>query len=213
VRTIGVFMIGLIGKKVGMTQIFDEAGNVIPVTVIKVEPNTVVSIKEDKNKNSIVMLGVGKVKKASRPYKGQFSEGKEPLKLLKEFKKFTKEVSVGDVLGVDAFEGVRYIDATAVSKGKGFQGVMKRWGYAGGPAAHGSKFHREAGSTGQCTTPGRSFKNTTMPGRMGREQVTIQNLRIVKIDKDLSVVMVKGAVPGHRDTTVFLKSAVKREVR
>ena len=206
-------MIGLIGKKVGMTQIFDEAGNVIPVTVIKVEPNTVVSIKEDKNKNSIVMLGVGKVKKASRPYKGQFSEGKEPLKLLKEFKKFTKEVSVGDVLGVDVFEGVRYIDATAVSKGKGFQGVMKRWGYAGGPAAHGSKFHREAGSTGQCTTPGRSFKNTTMPGRMGREQVTIQNLRIVKIDKDLSVVMVKGAVPGHRDTTVFLKSAVKREVR
>ena len=108
---------------------------------------------------------------------------------------------------------MRYLDATAVSKGKGFQGVMKRWGYAGGPAAHGSKFHREAGSTGQCTTPGRSFKNTTMPGRMGREQVTIQNLRIVKLDKDLSIVMVRGAVPGHRDTTVFLKSAVKREMR
>ena len=206
-------MIGLIGKKVGMTQVFDEAGNVIPVTVIKIEPNTVVSIKEGKDKNPVVMLGVGKMKKASRPYKGQFSEGKEPLKLLKEFKKFTKEVSVGDVLGVDAFEGVRYVDVTAVSKGKGFQGVMKRWGYAGGPAAHGSKFHREAGSTGQCTTPGRSFKNTTMPGRMGREQVTIQNLRIVKLDKDLSVVMVRGAVPGHRDTTVFLKSAVKREMR
>ena len=206
-------MVGLIGKKVGMTQVFDEAGNVIPVTVIKIEPNTVVSIKEGKDKNPVVMLGVGKMKKASRPYKGQFSEGKEPLKLLKEFKKFTKEVSVGDVLGVDAFEGVRYVDVTAVSKGKGFQGVMKRWGYAGGPAAHGSKFHREAGSTGQCTTPGRSFKNTTMPGRMGREQVTIQNLRIVKLDKDLSVVMVRGAVPGHRDTTVFLKSAVKREMR
>ena len=206
-------MVGLIGKKVGMTQVFDEAGNVIPVTVIKIEPNTVVSIKEGKDKTPVVMLGVGKMKKASRPYKGQFSEGKEPLKLLKEFKKFTKEVSVGDVLGVDAFEGVRYVDVTAVSKGKGFQGVMKRWGYAGGPAAHGSKFHREAGSTGQCTTPGRSFKNTTMPGRMGREQVTIQNLRIVKLDKDLSVVMVRGAVPGHRDTTVFLKSAVKREMR
>lgn len=206
-------MIGLIGKKVGMTQVFDESGNVIPVTVIKVEPNTVVSIKEGKDKNSIVMLGVGKMKKVSRPYKGQFAEGKEPLRLLKEFKNFTKEVSVGDVLGVDAFEGVRYLDATAVSKGKGFQGVMKRWGYAGGPAAHGSKFHREAGSTGQCTTPGRSFKNTTMPGRMGREQVTIQNLRIVKLDKDLSIVMVRGAVPGHRDTTVFLKSAVKREMR
>jgi hypothetical protein len=213
VRTIGVVMIGLIGKKVGMTQVFDESGNVIPVTVIKVEPNTVVSIKEDKDKNSIVMLGVGKMKKVSRSYKGQFAEGKEPLRFLKEFKNFTKEVSVGDVLGVDAFEGVRYLDATAVSKGKGFQGVMKRWGYAGGPAAHGSKFHREAGSTGQCTTPGRSFKNTTMPGRMGREQVTIQNLRIVKLDKDLSIVMVRGAVPGHRDTTVFLKSAVKREMR
>ena len=206
-------MIGLIGKKVGMTQVFDEGGNVIPVTVIKVEPNTVVSIKEGKNKKPVVMLGVGKVKKVSCPYKGQFLEGKEPLRLLKEFKNFTKEVSEGDVLGVDAFEGVRYVDATAISKGKGFQGVMKRWGYAGGPAAHGSKFHREAGSTGHCTTPGRSFKNTTMPGRMGREQVTVQNLRIVKVDKDLSVVMVRGAVPGHRDTTVFLKSAVKREVR
>ena len=206
-------MIGLIGKKVGMTQIFDEGGNVIPVTVIKVEPNTVVSIKEGKNKKPVVMLGVGKVKKVSSPYKGQFLDGKEPLRLLKEFKNFTKEVSEGDVLGVDAFEGVRYVDATAISKGKGFQGVMKRWGYAGGPAAHGSKFHREAGSTGHCTTPGRSFKNTTMPGRMGREQVTVQNLRIVKVDKDLSVVMVRGAVPGHRDTTVFLKSAVKREVR
>ena len=206
-------MIGLIGKKVGMTQIFDDSGNVIPVTVIKVEPNTVVSIKKDKNEDSVVMLGVGKIKKASRPYKGQFSDGKEPLRLLKEFERFTKEVSAGDVLGVDVFEGVRYVDATAISKGKGFQGVMKRWGYAGGPAAHGSKFHREAGSTGQCTTPGRSFKNTTMPGRMGRDQVTVQNLRIVKIDKDLSVVMVRGAVPGHRNTTVFLKSAVKREVR
>ncbi len=206
-------MIGLIGKKVGMTQVFDDSGNVIPVTVIKVEPNTVVSIKKDKSDDAVVMLGVGKMKKPSLPYKGQFSEGKEPLRLLKEFKKFTKDVSVGDVLGVDVFEGVRYVDATAISKGKGFQGVMKRWGYAGGPAAHGSKFHREAGSTGQCTTPGRSFKNTTMPGRMGREQVTVQNLRIVKVDKDLSVVIVRGAVPGHRDTTVFLKSAVKREMR
>ena len=206
-------MVGLIGKKVGMTQVFDEAGNVIPVTVIKIEPNTVVSIKEDKNKASVVMLGVGKMKKVSRSYKGQFSEGRDPLRLLKEFKNFSKEVSVGDVLSVDIFEGTRYVDATAVSKGKGFQGVMKRWGYAGGPAAHGSKFHREAGSTGQCTTPGRSFKNTTMPGRMGRERVTVQNLRIVKIDKDLSVIMVRGAVPGHRDSIVFLKSAVKREVR
>jgi len=202
-------MIALIGKKVGMTQVFDESGNVIPVTVIKFEPNTVVSIKG--KENSIVMLGVGKIKKekVTRPCKGQFKEGMEPLRLLKEFKEFDKKVAVGDVLGVDIFEGVYYVDATAVSKGKGFQGVMKRWGYAGGPAAHGSKFHREAGSTGHSTTPGRCFKNTTMPGRMGRERVTIQNLKIVKVDKELSLIMVKGAVPGHRDSTVFLKSAVK----
>ena len=202
-------MIGLIGKKVGMTQVFDESGNVIPVTVIKFEPNTVVSIK--KGENSSVLLGVGKMKedKVAKPYKGQFKDGVEPLRLLKEFKNFDKEVSVGDVLGVDVFEGMQYVDASAISKGRGFQGVMKRWGYAGGPAAHGSKFHREAGSTGHSTTPGHSFKNTTMPGRMGREQVTVQNLRIVKIDKELSLVLVKGAVPGHRDSTVFLKSAIK----
>jgi len=205
-------MVALIGKKVGMTQVFDEKGDVIPVTIIEFKPNTVVSVKGDEN-SPTVMLGVGKMrdKKITKPYRGQFKDGASPLKLLKEFKRFEKKVVVGDELGVDIFEGVMYVDATAISKGKGFQGVMKRWGYAGGPAAHGSKFHREAGSTGHSTTPGRSFKNTTMPGRMGREQVTVQNLKIVKIDKELSVVMVKGAVPGHKDSTVFLKSAIKKE--
>lgn len=205
-------MIALIGKKIGMTQIFDEKGDVIPVTVIKFEPNAVLSVKGEEG-DATVMLGVGKIKekKLTKPYKGQFKDGASPVKLLKEFKRFEKKVAVGDALGVDVFENVRYVDATAISKGKGFQGVMKRWGYAGGPAAHGSKFHREAGSTGHSTTPGRSFKNTTMPGRMGREKVTIQNLKVVKIDKELSLVMVKGAVPGHKDSTVFLKSAVKKE--
>lgn len=206
-------MIGLIGWKVGMTQVFDEAGNVIPVTVIRFEPNTVVSVKGEEGASS-VMLGVGEMKatKATRPYRGQFKDGLLPLRMLKEFKSFEKEVAVGDVLGVDIFDNVRYVDATAISKGKGFQGVMKRWGYAGGPKAHGSKFHREAGSTGHSTTPGRSFKNTTMPGRTGREKVTVQNLRIVKIDKELSLIMVRGAVPGHRDSTVFLKSAIKHTI-
>lgn len=205
-------MVALIGKKTGMTQIFDEKGNVIPVTIIEFEPNAVVSVKGE-DSSPTVMLGVEKMKdkKITKPYRGQFKDGATPLKLLKEFKKFEKKVAVGDILGVDIFDGVQYVDATAISKGKGFQGVMKRWGYAGGPQAHGSKFHREAGSTGHSTTPGRSFKNTTMPGRMGREQVTIQNLRVVKIDKELSVVMVKGAVPGHKGSTVFLKSAVKKE--
>ena len=206
-------MIGLIGWKVGMTQVFDEAGNVIPVTVIRFEPNTVVSVKGEDESTSVI-LGVGKMKdaKVTKPYKGQFKDGVSPLKILKEFKPFEKKVVVGDALGVDIFDNVRYVDATAISKGKGFQGVMKRWGYAGGPRAHGSKFHREAGSTGHSTTPGRSFKNTTMPGRMGREKVTVQNLRIIKIDKELSLIMVRGAVPGHRDSTVFLKSAIKHTI-
>ena len=108
-------------------------------------------------------------------------------------------------------ESVRYLDITAISKGKGFQGVVKRYGFGGGRASHGSKFHREPGSTGQCTSPGRSFKNVKKPGHMGAERVTVQNLRIEKIDPELGVVMVRGSVPGKKDAVVFLKSAVKRE--
>ncbi|WP_029410670.1 50S ribosomal protein L3 [Treponema pedis] len=204
---------GLIGKKIGMTQIFNEVGHLMPVTVIQVEPNTVVALKnEEKFGYSSVVLGLGELKEkhTSKPYAGQFTEGVKPLRLLKEFRGFEKEVKVGDKLGVELFEKVSYLDVTAISKGKGFQGVMKRWGYGGGRASHGSKFHREAGSTGQCTTPGRSFKNTTMPGRMGSDKVTVQNLQVVKIDPELGVVMVRGSVPGKKDATVFLKSAVKR---
>ena len=206
-------MIGLIGKKIGMTQLFNEVGHLMPVTVIQVEPNTVVALKnEDKFGYSSVVLGLGELKEkhTSKPYAGQFSEDVKPLRLLKEFRGFDKEVKVGDKLGVEIFEKVPYLDVTAVSKGKGFHGVVRRWGYGGGRASHGSKFHREAGSTGQCTTPGRSFKNTTMPGRMGSDKVTVQNLQVVKIDPELGVVMVRGSVPGKKDATVFLKSAVKR---
>lgn len=106
---------------------------------------------------------------------------------------------------------MRYLDVCALSKGKGFQGVVKRWGFSGGRSSHGSKFHREAGSTGQCTSPGRTFKNVKMPGRMGAERVTVQNLRIERIDVGLGVVMVRGAVPGRNKATVFLRTAVKRE--
>lgn len=206
-------MVGLIGKKLGMTQFFDETGGLIPVTVIKVEPNTVISLKEkEKFGYSAVMLGVGSVKKnrVTKPYAGQFSDGAEPAGMLKEFRGFDKEVSVGDKLGVELFEGFSYLDVTAISKGKGFQGVMKRWGYGGGRASHGSKFHREAGSTGQCTSPGRSFKNITMPGVMGSDKVTVQNLRVVRLDAELGVVMLRGAVPGKKGAAVFLKSSVKR---
>ncbi len=207
-------MIGLIGKKIGMTQLFDDNGRLTPVTVLQVEPNTVVSVKKsDDFGYAAVVLGVGELKKerVSKVYANQFAEGVAPVRLLKEFRGFNKEVSAGEKIGVELLDSVCYLDVTAVSKGKGFQGVVKRWGFGGGRATHGSKFHREPGSTGQCTSPSRSFKNVKMPGHMGSERVTVQNLKIEKIDSELGVVMVRGSVPGKKDAVVFIKSAVKRE--
>lgn len=206
-------MKGLIAKKVGMTQVFDEEGNLTPVTVIHVEPNTVVACKtKEKFGYDAVVLGLGEMKasRVTKPYAGQFAEGITPKRHLKEFRDFETEVAVGDQVGVELFESVRFLDVTAVSKGKGFQGVMKRWDFHGGRASHGSKFHREPGSTGQCTSPGKSFKNVKMPGRMGREKVTVQNLKVVKVDPELKVVMVRGAVPGNKDCMLILRSAVKK---
>jgi len=206
-------MIGLIGKKVGMTQIFNDVGHLMPVTVIQIEPNTVVALKDkEKFGYSSVVLGLGELKEkhTSKPYAGQFGEGVKPLRLLKEFRDFEKEVKVGDVVGLELFDTTRFLDVTATSKGKGFQGVMKRWGFHGGRASHGSKFHREAGGTGQSTTPGHCFKNVKMPGHMGFRRVTVQNLKIVKIDPELNVILVRGAVPGNKDCTLIVKSAVKK---
>ena len=206
-------MTGLIGKKIGMTQVFDENGNLIPVTVIHIEPNVVVSLKkEETNGYNAAVLGVGALKPShtTKPYAGQFPEGVEPKRQIKEFRDFDRDVKVGDELGVEVFESERFLDVTAISKGKGYQGVMKRWGFHGGPAAHGSKFHRAPGSTGQNTTPSRSMKNTKMAGRMGRERVTVQNLRVQKIDPELKVIMVRGSVPGKKNCTVIVKSAVKK---
>ncbi|MBE6349168.1 MAG: 50S ribosomal protein L3 [Spirochaetaceae bacterium] len=206
-------MIGLIAKKIGMTQVFDEDGSLTPVTVIHVEPNVVVSKKtQDKFGYDAVVLGLDDLKKSrtNKAYAGQFPEGIAPKRHLKEFRDFENEVAVGDKIGVELFENTRYLDVTATSKGKGFQGVMKRWGFHGGRATHGSKFHREPGSTGQCTSPGRSFKNVKMPGRMGCARVTVQNLKVVKIDPELQVLMVRGSVPGNKDCTLIVKSAVKK---
>lgn len=206
-------MKGLIAKKVGMTQIFDESGRLVPVTVIRVEPNVVVAAKtKEKNGYDAVVLGAGEMKpsRVTKPYKGQFHDI-TPRKVLKEFRGFDAEVKVGDELTVDLLDGVRFVDVTATSKGKGFQGVMKRWGMHGGRATHGSKFHREQGGTGQCTTPGHCFKGVRMPGHMGNKRVTVQSLQVMKTDKDLGVVLVRGAVPGTKDCTLIVKSAVKKE--
>ena len=206
-------MKGLIAKKIGMTQIFDESGNLTPVTVIHVEPNVVVAKKTKENCGyDAVVLGLDDMKesKVSKAQAGQFPENITPKRKLKEFRDFEKEVNVGDVVGLELFENCRFLDVTATSKGKGFQGVMKRWGFHGGRATHGSKFHREAGGTGTIN-PQHTFKNIKMAGRMGFRRVTVQNLKIVKVDPELNVILVRGAVPGNKNCTLIVKSAVKKQ--
>lgn len=206
-------MLGLIAKKVGMTQVFDAEGNLVPVTVIKVDPNVVIAQRTDERDGyTAIVLGVDDMKKSrvSKPYSGQFPENIAPKKRLREFRNFERECAIGDNLGVDLLDGCRFVDVTGVSKGKGFQGVIKRWGFSGGRASHGSKFHREPGSTGQCTSPGRSFKNIKMPGRMGRERITVLNLKVVKIDVENRTIMVRGAVPGSNKGMVVVRAAVKK---
>ncbi len=207
-------MKGLIAKKVGMTQVFDENGNLVPVTVIRVEPNTVVATKtEEKCGYNAIVLGLDDVKesKVTKAEAGFFKANNvAPKRHLKEFRDFDGEVKVGDQLGVELFDKVRFIDVTGTSKGKGFQGVMKRWGFHGGRKTHGSKFHREAGGTGCCTTPGHCLKNVKMPGHMGCDRVTVQNLKVIKVDPELKVLMVRGAVPGVKDATLIVKAAVKK---
>jgi large subunit ribosomal protein L3 len=206
-------MIGLIGKKVGMTQVFDESGVLTPVTVIQIEPNVVLNQRtEEKNGYSAVVLGAIDMKKSrvTKPYAGQFPEGIEPKKYLREMRDFDLDVSVGGSVGVEIFQETRFVDIIGVSKGKGFQGVMKRYGFGGGRKTHGSKFHRAHGSTGQNTTPGRGLKGVKMAGRMGGERTTVQNLKVVRVDTDKKVLLVKGAVPGTRNGIVVVRAAKKK---
>lgn len=206
-------MLGLIGKKVGMTQVFTEEGNIIPVTLIQVDTHYVVNKRtSDKDGYEAVVLGSveAREKKVTKPYKGQFPGDIKPTKKLFEIRGFDKECNVGDTLELDIFEGIKFVDVKAISKGKGFQGVMKRHGFSGGRKTHGSKFHRAPGSTGQAAWPSRVFKGTKMPGRMGADLTTVQNLKLVKIDKDQKVVLVKGAVPGAKNSFVLITKAKKK---
>jgi len=206
-------MLGLLARKVGMTQVYDEAGNMIPVTVMRVDPNIVIAQKtEKKDGYSAVVVGLDDMKKSrvTKPYAGQFPEGIAPKRQLREMRDFEKEVAVGDSIGAELLEGIRYVDVSGISKGKGFQGVVKRYGFRGGPKAHGSKFHRAPGSTGQNTYPARTFKNKKMPGRMGREKVTVLSLRLVKVDAEKQLLLIKGSVPGVNKGLVLVRAAVKR---
>ena len=206
-------MLGLIGKKVGMTQVFDAQGKLIPVTVIKVEDNVVIANRtDDKNGYSAAVVATGEIKKSqtTKPYAVQFKDVCEPKKVVMEMRDFDNEVNVGDKLGVDLFKEVSYVDVTGVSKGKGYQGGMKRYGFGGGRKTHGSKFHRDLGGTAMSSTPAHTFKGHKMAGHMGNEQVTVQNLKLVAVDSEMQVLMVKGAIPGPTDITVVIKKAVKK---
>ncbi len=205
---------GIIGKKIGMTQIFDEKGNVIPVTVIEATPNVVAQVKtvETDGYNSI-QLGYGEVKEKhiNKPEKGHFSKaGLTAKKHLREFRLDTVEnYKVGDEVKADIFQTGEKVDIQGTTKGKGFQGVIKRHGQHRGPMGHGSMYHRRPGSMGPTSTPGRVFKGKNLPGHMGRETVTIQNLDVVRVDMDKNVILVKGSVPGAKGAILKIKSAVK----
>ena len=205
---------GLIGKKVGMTQIFDEAGKVIPVTAIEAGPCVVAQVKtEETDGYTAIQLGFGDVKesKLNRPEKGHFSKvNVTPKKHLREFRvDSVEEVKVGDELKPDVFVAGDKIDIQGTSKGKGFQGVIKRHGQSRGPMGHGSMYHRRPGSMGPTSTPGRVFKGKKLPGHMGVQTVTIQNLEVVKVDLDKNVILVKGSVPGAKGAILKLKTSVK----
>jgi large subunit ribosomal protein L3 len=206
-------MIGLIGKKAGMTQVFDSEGKLTPVTVIKVEPNVVVANRTvESDGYSAVVLGSVEMKSShvSKPYAGQFKDDTTPKKHVMELRDFERECNVGDSFGVELLEEFSFVDVIGTSKGKGFQGVMKRHNFSGGRATHGSKFHRVGGSTGMAAYPSKVIKGTKMAGRMGGERKTIQNLEVVKVDAEKKVVLVKGAVPGTKDSVVLVRKAKKK---
>ncbi|MCL2245101.1 MAG: 50S ribosomal protein L3 [Treponema sp.] len=206
-------MLGLYAKKIGMTQVFDDAGNLMPVTVMRFDPNVVIAKKtKETHGYEAVVVGLDDQKKSrvTKPRAGQFPENISPKKRIHELRDFEKQVDVGSSLGIEVLEGVRYVDVSGVSKGKGFQGVVRRYGFGGGRKTHGSKFHREPGSTGQSTYPAKTFKNVKLPGRMGRENVTVLSLKVIKMDTEKQLIMVKGAVPGINKGLVFVRSAVKK---
>ena len=205
---------GIIGRKIGMTQIFDEKGNVIPVTVIEAGPCVVAQVKtiETDGYNSI-QLGFGDVKEKhlNKPEIGHFTKSKlTPKKYLREFRlDDISTLKVGDEIKADIFTAGEKVDIQGTSKGKGFQGVIKRHGQSRGPMAHGSKYHRRPGSMGSTSTPGRVYKGKKLPGHMGNVTITIQNLEVIKVDMDKNVMLVKGSVPGVKGAIVKIKSAVK----
>lgn len=204
---------GIIGRKVGMSQLFTETGKVIPVTVLEAGPCVVTQKKTVENDGyAAVQLGFEDIREklVTKPLKGHFDKAQAAYKrVLKEFD-LDESLSVGDIVKADVFTAGDKVDVTGISKGKGYQGTIKRHGFHTGPMAHGSGYHRHQGSMGSNTDPSRVFKGKGMPGHMGSEQVTVQNLDIVKVDAEKNLIAIKGAVPGPNGGLIVVKSAVKK---
>lgn len=196
----------LMGKKCGMTQLFDKEGNAIPCSVILAEPNVVVQVRE-----KAIQMGAVKKAKVNKPMKGHFAKAQvESCRYLKDSRvEKSDDYKVGQAISVNYFTKGEKIDVTGVSKGKGFQGVIKLHNFDGGPAAHGSGFHRHAGSTGMRTTPGRCFLGGKRASRMGGDRKTVQSLEVAEIDEKRNLILVKGAIPGASGALVYLAKAQK----
>ena len=203
----------IIGKKIGMTQIFDAEGKVIPVTVIEAGPCNVIQRKTvETDGYEAVQLGFGEVKEkhVNKALKGHFAKsGVAVKKVLKEFRLDEITLNVGDEVKADVFSEGECVDVTGISKGKGYAGTVKRWGTHRGPMTHGSGYHRGPGSMGACSSPSRVFKGKKLAGHLGCEKVTVQNLDVVKVDMDRNLILVKGAIPGPKGGIVTIKNTVK----
>lgn len=204
----------IIGKKIGMTQIFDANGKVVPVTVVEAGPCVVVQRKTtEKDGYEAIQVGFGDIREklVNKPRKGHFAKANVALKrTLKEFRlEDISSYEIGQEIKVDIFEAGDKVDVSGVSKGKGFQGTIKRWNASRGPMSHGSKFHRAVGSMGASSDPSRTFKNKRMPGHMGAEKTTVLNLEVVKIMPEKNLILIKGGIPGPNKATVVIRNAVK----
>lgn len=206
-------MKGILGRKIGMTQIFTEQGTVIPVTVVEAGPVVVTQVKTIENDGyNAVQVGFvdAKEKSLNKPQKGHLAAANTLKKHLKEFRVESVDAyTVGQEIKANVFAAGEMIDVTGISKGKGFQGPIKRHGQSRGPESHGSRYHRRPGSMGACSYPGRVFKNKKLAGHMGSVKVTVQNLEVVRVDADKNFILVKGAIPGAKGSVVTIKEAVK----
>ena len=210
-------MKGLIGRKLGMSQVFTEDGTFVPVTVIQAGPCTVLALRtQAKHGYSALQLGMGRksLKKASKPVRGHVAAAglqDAPPAVIREIRLDSDpDLSVGDTIGADIFEAAEYVDITGVTKGRGFQGVVKRWNFGGGRASHGGGGMRRPGSIGMCVSPARVYKGRKMPGQMGHVRRTVQNLVVVGVRGEESLLLVKGAVPGPNGGTVLVRAALKK---